>query len=891
MPSNDQREFTFHPLLWLSISFALGVVTAGIWQLPLEMVIGIVVVFGLAASLIQQTSATSVLLLALFFSLGAICYNVEISSVSDARLSKMYDEERLVSGEPVEFEGTVIGMPEAAPDGYFITLETSKLFVENSEAAASGKLRLFAVVRSPDAESDFASLILRHGTRIRVACSPEREDRFLNPGVPSRVELLDRQGIDATATVKSPLLIEKLGRDPVFLPLAFVYERRANLIDGIRDQFSPSTAGVLIASMLGDKYFLDRQTADVFREGGTFHVLVISGLHITFIGGLILLVVRQFTNRRKLQAVIAVLSLWLYGIAVGGEAPVIRACVMFTIMMFGYGFYRSTTLLNAFGASALVLLVWRPSDLFDPSFQLTFLSIASIVAFGLPLVEKLRAIGAWTPTSARPFPPNVPNWLRRFCETIYWSNGAWEVERSRHIWSAQLFKFPFVERTDQLGVRRLITFLFEGIVISLAVQVWLLPLIVYYFHRVSVVSIFLNLWVGAVLAGESIAALIAVGLAPVSEILALPFETLTEILNWLLVSVPSVLTESGWASFRVPIYPGPFKALYLLYLVPVIAASVLLVRWDPFALVKKSGMANLMIPLISIVVLSSLIILHPFSAPEPDGNLHVDFMDVGQGDSALITFPNGETMLVDAGGRTNYKSPDESVEFEPDIPRIGEVVVSEFLWERGVGQVDHVVATHADADHIQGLVDVSKNFWIGKAYFGMFQTDPELSELLNVWHERTIPINRFAAGDVFEIGGARVEVLNPPYGPPPTMSSNNGSVVLRVIFGETEILLTGDIEAPAEEALLASADALASDVVKVPHHGSRTSSTEGFVRAVSPSIAIISVGRRSRFGHPHTEVVERWRTAAANVLTTGERGTISISTDGKSLVLKQFHSE
>jgi competence protein ComEC len=227
--------------------------------------------------------------------------------------------------------------------------------------------------------------------------------------------------------------------------------------------------------MLGDKYFLDRQTADVFREGGTFHVLVISGLHITFMGGLILLAVRLSTKNRMLQAGIAVSTLWLYGIAVGGEPPVVRACVMFTLMMFGYAFFRTSTLLNALGASVLVLLVWRPSDLFDPSFQLTFVSIAAIVAMGLPLVEHLEAIGTWTPTSTHPFPPNVPNWLRRSCETIYWNQAAWDIERGRQIWFAQLFKSPMKIRIDDLGVRRILTFVFEGVIISLAVQIWLLP--------------------------------------------------------------------------------------------------------------------------------------------------------------------------------------------------------------------------------------------------------------------------------------------------------------------------------------------------------------------------------------------------------------------------------
>ena len=890
MPAKAERaQFTLHPLLWMSLSFALGIVAANVWELPLGLFIGVAAACAVGAVLPIEKLPASLLVLGAFLALGAICYNVEFLSISTDRLSRMYDDGRLVSGDPLEIEGTVIGVPEAASDGYFVTLAAEEIRSQDSELSASGKLRLFAPTPTMEANADYAELDIRHGTRIRIACRPEREERFINPGVISRIELLDRQGIDATATVKSPLLIEKLGRESVFLPLAFVYERRANLIDSIREQFEPSTVGVLIASMLGDKHFLDRQTADAFREGGTFHVLVISGLHITFIGGLILLVARRFTRRRTLQAFVAVSALWLYGIAVGGEAPVVRACVMFSLMMVGYAFYRTSTLLNALGGGALVLLVWRPTELLDPSFQLTFVSIAAIVVLGLPLIENLESIGTWTPTSARPFPPNVPSWLRRFCETIYWREAAWEIERGRQIWSAQLFKAPFVNRIDDLGFRRVLTFVFEGVVISLAVQIWLLPLLVYYFHRLSIVSVFLNLWVGPVLAIESVSALIAVALSSLSHILALPFETLTEAFNSILIAGPSIITAGDWASIRIPIYSGELKLIYGLYFVPVIAVSIMILGWDPFTLRRKGKRFITYIAPASILLFSALIIFHPFSAPEPDGNLHVDFLDVGQGDAALITFPNGETMLVDGGGRQEYRSDSEDAEpFEPDVPRIGEAVVSEFLWERGLARIDHVVATHADADHIQGLTDVTQNFRIGTAYFGRLQDDPALRELLNLWHEQRIPVKEIAAEDVLETGGVRIEVLNPIPGSRENVSSNNGSLVLRLIYGETEILLTGDIERLAEESLLASGKQLFADVVKVPHHGSRTSSTEAFVRAVSPSFAIIPVGRRSVFGHPHREVVERWKASGSTVITTGEKGTVNVKTDGKNLSVSQY---
>ncbi len=203
----------------------------------------------------------------------------------------------------------------------------------------------------------------------------------------------------------------------------------------------------MIASLLGNKHFLDKSSAEVFREGGTFHILVISGLHITFIGGLLLLLVRIFARNKLMQFVVVSSFLWIYTIAVGAEVPVVRASLMFTILLFSHVIYRTSSLVNSLGACALLLLVWRPQDLFGPSFQLTFVSVAAIVVMGFPLIEKLRSIGSWTPTIEAPFPPFVPNWLKRLCETIYWREEAWRIEAKRHVWSANLFKSPYRRMT------------------------------------------------------------------------------------------------------------------------------------------------------------------------------------------------------------------------------------------------------------------------------------------------------------------------------------------------------------------------------------------------------------------------------------------------------------
>ena len=251
------------------------------------------------------------------------------------------------------------------------------------------------------------------------------------------------------------------------------------------------------------------------------------------------------------------------------------------------------------------------------------------------------------------------------------------------------------------------------------------------------------------------------------------------------------------------------------------------------------------------------------------GKLTVHFLDVGQGDSALIVFPLGTTMLVDGGGELRFdkrKQDDigmiQTGENEPAINgfSIGEAVVSRFLWSLGRTRVDYVLATHAHADHIGGLSDVVRNFEIGQGIVGHVPVDdPEFNGLADALRTRHVPLSSVSAGERFEIEGATIEVLWPPRSRGSTATSgNDDSIVLRLRYGAASIVLAGDIEQPAEDSLVKSGADLRADLLKVPHHGSKTSSTEAFIDAVSPRYAVISVGERSRFGHPNPAVVDRY---------------------------------
>ena len=293
-----------------------------------------------------------------------------------------------------------------------------------------------------------------------------------------------------------------------------------------------------------------------------------------------------------------------------------------------------------------------------------------------------------------------------------------------------------------------------------------------------------------------------------------------------------------------------------------------------------------------------LIVAHPFSAGRPTGKLRIDFLDVGQGDSALVTFPDNTTLLIDGGGRPGpfQKSGPGGLEegdeetFERETRSIGESVVSEYLWWRGLDHVDYILATHADADHIDGLNDVARNFEVRAALVARTPgDDQEYARFAATLAERNIPLRLIGAGDVLRFGDVTAKVLWPaPAEDPKAPSRNNDSIVLRLQFGERALLLTGDIEMAGESGMLRAREDLRADVVKVAHHGSKTSSTENFIAAARPRFAVISVGQTSVFGHPNADVVERWKLSGAEVLTTGNSGTITVTTDGRELELETY---
>jgi beta-lactamase superfamily II metal-dependent hydrolase len=276
--------------------------------------------------------------------------------------------------------------------------------------------------------------------------------------------------------------------------------------------------------------------------------------------------------------------------------------------------------------------------------------------------------------------------------------------------------------------------------------------------------------------------------------------------------------------------------------------------------------------LIAGLVLAGCDILAVTPAPTVapgQGTLKVAFLDVGQGDSILIQAPNGQTMLID-GGRAM------SLAEEVIIPKLKE-------WS--ASQVDVLIPTHPDADHIGGLVGVLENYPVKLAALtGQVHSTQIYERLLMNIRDKNIEALQVRTGTVIPFDPAvKVEVLGPDEDAVQDDDNNNASIVIKLTYGGTSFLLTGDAEFPESKAILARGSDVRSTVLKLGHHGSRTSTNEDWLKKVQPQLGIISAGKDNSFGHPHPEVVEALEKSRIPYIRTDEHGTITVTSDGATI--------
>lgn len=640
---------------------------------------------------------------------------------------------------------------------------------------------------------------------------------YRDPGVPSDRARLARQGIVLLGSVKSAALTTVVARGSWLSEGAAALRARVRVATAAAvGTWDPRSGGVVTAILIGDRGGLDAEDERRLQEAGTYHVIAISGGNIALLTALLVGLGRAARLPARGTAAGSIALLAFYGYAAGLAPSVLRATLAGMVYLAARAVDHRGTALNALAVAGACTAVAAPLTVLDPGFVLSFgatLAIVTTAARVMPVLPRERRAGL------------VRVWGRRV-----------------------------LAAAAALGAA------------TICAEIALAPIGARLFGRVSIAGLLLNFLAIPLMSIIQVAGLAAVAVAVMSATTAracgwiayagttalLRSASLVDLAPWLVVDIPPpalwliACWYAGWAGVLIA-RPPRIRALAL---ATVVSSAVLIVRAAPVTSASR--------------------------VPAPaDGWTRVVFLDVGQGDAALVWPAGALPLLVDAGG-----VPGSAFD-------LGRRVTLPALWAFGVRRLGALVLTHGDPDHIGGVPALLRALSPAEVWDGIPVPGHEpLGRLRAAAAAAGIPWIERRAGEAFTAGAAAITVANPPepdWERPKVR--NDDSIVLDVRVGDVSFLLTGDITAAVEPDVIKRLLPSPLTIVKAPHHGSAGSSSQALVDATRPAAVIFSASRRNPFGHPARATVDRYRAAGARVFNTADDGAVVVDTDGRTVVI------
>jgi competence protein ComEC len=673
---------------------------------------------------------------------------------------------------------------------------------------------------------------LGRGVRIRLYARLRDPPRALNPGERDRQRDLSLRGIAYQGSAET---VEVLATGPrlwqVVAELRARFARRCSEVCT-----TPGRAGLVAALGVGDRSLLPPEIEDDLAASGLVHLLASSGLHLAVVA----LLVRWAARRVRLRApwagigrpavfaaACAVPAVAAEVLLLGAPWPALRAGICAALALSAEVLGRRSDGLTALFVAAAVCALFDPAATHDLALQLSVAGIAGM----LLLAEPLRDF----------FPRPLP-------------------------------RVPLPGRAGDL-ISRIAEHALRLACATAAATLCTGPLLAAAFHRASLATVAANT-VG--LAPGLLAIPIASAAVPIDALwrdAALPLFWAADQLAGLTLLAAHAFAALPHARILVAA-PAPWTAILWW------AAALLLAGFpSPLAAGSRSARPAPRTRIRRALLPACALLCSGFvhaATPHFSRELRVTFLGIGQGDSALVQLPRGGALLVDGGGDLRGLAPPGA--------DVGSRVVLPALAELGVSRLDVVVLTHPHPDHAGGLFAVLDQMAVGELWLTGESGPGSIGDLLRAKAvQRHVPV-RVPPVETVRFGDVDVEVLRSSWFA--SRSTNDNSIVLRLVHGRVRLLLAGDVEALAEAELAQSGRDLHSDVLKAGHHGSRTSSTEAFLRAVHPTHVLFSVGAHNPFGFPHFEVDERARSFGATTWRT-DRGAVTAVSDGRSVLVTQ----
>lgn len=820
------------PLVATGIAFALGIAAASFSARLTALLLFTSVVCAVAGIARNQRRLVWAALLTLVALFGALRF-LTAARIAGDDVSRLPETSLTVSGV-VEGESETLEDPHSdeAIQSRFVLRAVNVRFdgergADSEGRTASGRLAVRVSLRSRASHAaSTPERLPRQGDTVSLRGRLELPDGPRNPGGFDYAGYLAHRGIYATLFVRQAEDAVVVRRAVLQNPLVTAARSVRSAAVRASTALMPGTAGgILLGVLLSERHRIPPPVLEQFERTGTMHLLSTAGLHVGVVGWLIARALHRLRVPRKAANAVAILALCTFCIAAGERDAVVRATVVAVIYLIGEILDRQPDLSNALSIAALLLLCANPLSLFETGFQLSFVTVITIILL-MPGLSRL----------ARRWEAHIPARLR-----------------------------------GNAALRRAGSCLTELALAALAAEIGSAPIVARAFYAVSFISLSTNVLVcpavfGILALGFPMAALYAVHPA-----LAQPFAlALRPLVEW----VHSVVGWSASLPFADRSIAPPsllWAAAY--YLFVVFGALCLRGKREDSSSSAPSSKRRAMLRILAacgvLLAISSCVEL---LAQTGRHTLRLTFLDVGQGDACVVESPGGRVLLVDTGGIVRHGEDDE-----------GRRVVAPYLRYRGIQEIDAVVLSHPHADHIGGTDALLHRFRVGRLIDDGLDDDgglvPRFQRSAIAQGTR---LQTAMPGQTLDFGdGVRAEIIAPLSGG--DGSANNSSVMLRLTYGRIRVLFTGDAEAPEEQMATAGGRRIDCDVLKVGHHGSRTSTTPLFLSAAHPQIAVISVGKRNLYGHPSEEVLQRLRDSGAKVYRTDRCGAVTVETDGAAI--------
>lgn len=721
---------------------------------------------------------------------------------------------RSAPDHPYRLHGTVADVPTTANGATRFTLQTDRLEHGSGSERVQGRIRVTLRVPPWETEAD-PFPVVQTGDRVALRGTIRKPPGPRNPGTFDYGAYLRRQGVCCTMQVSAPDDVSVAGDTRGVLKNLLVAARSY-----VQQQIdahvpTPASRSVLRALLLGDRSTIDAATEEHFITTGLMHLLAVSGLHVLLVGMVLYRLLRSLLMRLRMRW--QTVELLRAGITIA---------VLVAYMLLTGG--RPSVVRAVVMASLLIggIVLQRSGHVLNTLGVAAFLLLAirPSALFDAGFQLSMSAVAAIVAVN-----PRLTDWLPE----------AWEP-------SSPSFK-----------VASMVT-------VSIAATAGTLPVLLHHFGRASLAGLVLNVPAIPLTALALTAALLTVLTGGIAGGMASVFGASADGLIRILLGTASWGAYGlGWSEIWSSA-PGPWMIGAL------VSGVVALAQWPrPRVRWRCVGMMLL------LLAADAWLPVVRYGGMPP---LNVVFLDVGQGDAALVSTPNKRHVLIDAGPRTRYSD-------------AGQTTIRPYLEAHGIRHLDAVVITHPDGDHIGGLASLLDAVSIGAVYHnGWEATSEAYTSAIRKMDAKGIRHRPVVAGEELPVDpSVRIMVLAPPSSPSDhgLQNENEASVVFRLQYGQTRWLFTGDVEHAGERYLTrVHGSELASDVVKVAHHGSSTSSTLPFVRAATSDTssvhAVISVARENAFGMPSPAVVDRWRSRGASVFATQD-GAVWFRSDGETI--------